>query len=67
MGQFRALALEVALLVLSPPSFGSSPSSRLKLVKESQVSIETTPINQLLARAGPQSQPDSDPLQLILL
>ena len=29
--------------------------------------FETTPINQLLARNAPQPEPDSEPLQLVLI
>ena len=62
------IAVATYVLIAIIKKRAALPHSLYQILQILSVTMfETTPINQLLARATPQSEPDSGPLQLVLL
>ena len=62
------IAVATYVLIAIIKKRAALPHSLYQILQILSVTMfETTPINQLLARTTPQSEPDSEPLQLVLL
>ena len=62
------IAVATYVLIAIIKKRAALPHSLYQILQILSVTMfETTPINQLLARTTPQPEPDSEPLQLVLL